>query len=71
MSILAGSSTPYAEAETPTQMHADCRAVGARLRIPAPRAVDRAAAPVEHPPTQWQVSDRAAHLASGLHLHLD
>ncbi|KRF17935.1 hypothetical protein ASG90_06310 [Nocardioides sp. Soil797] len=70
MSQIASFRTPYADAETPHQMINDCRAVGAQLPIPTPRETQRGSHSA-HRPTTWFVSDRAATIAGGLHLHLD
>lgn len=72
----------YDELATWRRMTADCRAVGANLRLPPlQRAAEAALAP---PPSlhyadfprevgkrEIRVSDAAASLAAALHLHLD
>ncbi|QIX26290.1 hypothetical protein ncot_06485 [Nocardioides sp. JQ2195] len=70
MSQIASFRTPYADAETPHQMIDDCRAVSTHLQFPTPADPFEGLRPA-HPQTTWFVSDRAAALASGLHLHLD
>lgn len=71
MSQFASPRTPYADAETPHQMMDDCRAVGSHLSMPVTRDTSRDDRALAHLPTTWFVSEQAAALASGLHLHLD
>ena len=69
----------YDDASTPAEMHADCRAVGERLRLErAARAAVRPAPsihfedfPQEVAKPEIEVSAAAARLAAALHLQLD
>ena len=71
--------TPYEELTSPTEMHADCQAVGRNLRLE--QAARRVSAPVpsihysdfprEVAKRDIQISAAAVHLANALHLHLD
>lgn len=70
--------TPYEEIATPSDLHADCEAVGRRLQQAAVRATRPAPSihfdefPQEVPKRgEIQISEAAQRLANALHLHLD
>lgn len=71
----------YDDQDTAVQMHHDCDACAAEMRLPATRlpidavgpapSIEFADYPREIPKPEITVSAAAAHLASRLHLHLD
>lgn len=75
--------TPYEDLASPTDMAADCQAVGRNLGLETrlERAARSAVGPVpsihfdefprEVPKREIRVSDAAARIANALHLHLD
>ncbi len=69
--------TPYEELSSPTDLHADCQAVSARLQQAATRAVRPAPSihfddyPTEVPKRDIEISEAAQRIANALHLHLD
>ena len=72
MSPLAHARLPYADAETPQQMAADCQAAGANLGMPMPRAAAHLETGHRHSVhAHFQVPASAARLAGSLHLHLN
>ena len=72
----------YEDQDSAERMKDDCAACGDEITLPGPR-IDASAATMPAPPLQFEnhvradhlaeitVSDAAAHLAAGLHLHLD
>lgn len=71
MSQQQHARLPYADAESPHQMYADCQAAGANLRVPLPRdEADLETGRREVVRTDLRVPDRAARMAGELHLHL-
>jgi len=72
-------ATSYDDLATPAEMHADCRAVGAHLRLEqAARRATRSAPslhadeqPCEQPKREIQISEATARLAGALHFHLE
>ena len=72
MTIQQPVRLPYAEADTPHEMYADCEAAGANLRVQIPRTgAPTAAGQRHHLTTDFRVPEAAARLAGGLHLHLN
>ncbi|WP_110205063.1 hypothetical protein [Nocardioides daejeonensis] len=72
MSLTQTPRLPYADAETPHEMYADCCAAGANLRVPLPRDHASLETGRRHGvTTSFQVSEEAARLAGSLHLHLN
>lgn len=72
MNPLQHARLPYADAETPQQMAADCQAAGANLRVPLPR--DAAFPETGHRHSvhaHFHVPAAAARMAGSLHLHLN
>ncbi len=75
----------YDDQDSAERMHDDCAACGEEIALPKPRTGAAATEPAPAPaPTlefetytradhlpEIAVSDAAAHLAAGLHLHLD
>lgn len=72
MTFLQPARLPYADAETPQQMAADCRAAGANLRMPVPHhATDLETGHRHVIDTHFRVPASAARMAGSLHLHLN
>jgi hypothetical protein len=71
MSLQPHVRLPYADAETPHQMYADCQAAGANLRVPLPRTpVSLETGHRYAVTTDFKVPAAAARMAGDLHLHL-
>ena len=71
MTIQQPVRLPYAEADTPHEMYADCAAAGANLAVPIPRTGAPTATGRRHRlSTDFRVPEAAARFAGGLHLHL-
>jgi hypothetical protein len=78
-SPTSGAHLVHDELDSPGSMRADCRAVGAHLRldraaraaVARPPSLEYDDFPREVPKRDITVSEAAARLANALHLHLD
>ena len=76
---MSDAHLAYSEADTTSEMHADCEAVEANLRLErmAKAAVEPAPSilfedyPREVPKPEITITQQAVKLANALHLHLD